>query len=560
MTSFKITHTGTDLDGHPYYWTQVESALGPKTKVFRADELIGIPGQKFLESYGADTSRRAISEALSRAPGQTRFVVNRVGWVVHKNRWHYATGRRVYGPYANQMYLADELSVHEHDWTQKGSITEWDSEIKRALYDNPLLIVAVATAMTAPLLSWLDIARRDGKGPSSNPIEPFVIFISGEPGKGKTTALALAAATYGGGHGTTLGRMHRANRSASQLAPLLLPADGGALFVDDPRYGGPDQTAVAKVIEHWIFAAVARSTRATPEMQASPFWTLMHMTAQESISNLSRRAGQFDDNALAGRVMHLPATRRYGAFDRVPDHLSAAKFADQLVGLTREIYGQPIHEVLTRLVDRLNDDDERENVLKLFEDERATLKAELGTDDLTDGAERRREHFVNACAGILILRRWKLIPITSAELVEAFKTMFYASERVMRPHRQAGSLCDAVRHFVKSRHDDLIDATRPLTIDDREFDEALGFIRRGRGSIQEICLTPRCTESLFPTRLYPKTEWDELERQGHMLCDRECDFESGELKRKRNFVKRQVRAGRHERFLVLRFSGNTETA
>lgn len=135
-----------------------------------------------------DTKRRALLTAYlqSRNPEQLNKLrhVSRVGWV---GRCYVLPHETLGAHGAGDKVLFHSESGIEANFSQRGTLEQWRSELARLCVGNSRAAFAVATAFAGPLLHWADGVTGGG------------IHYVGQTSIGKTTCFLLAASVWGKG-------------------------------------------------------------------------------------------------------------------------------------------------------------------------------------------------------------------------------------------------------------------------------------------------------------------------------------------------------------------------
>lgn len=533
--SFEVLWSGSNSTGRLYYCLEVRGRTGTFQQIFKASQ-VAIDARPWLASFGEDVPASTLNMAIKRAPYLTVHVVDAPGFVVYRDKLHFVSPATTYGPFADQLQLFSDQPLRVSDWCVAGSLKDWDDGAKRFCQGNPLLIVVLATAMSAPILARM------------GDVHPYVVLISGSPAQGKSIATQLAAATYGSGPDQLLGRLMPANVSEKQIDALLLANNGAALFIDDPRQQTANQVESARVMAQWTFNTGSGTTRLRTggDQTETRFWTLLFATSNDTPEQITKMGGQRTDTASADRIMHLPAKRRYGVFDAIPEGTDPSDHALQLQAFARTVYGAPMDAVYLRLVQTLNRPDDALKLRTTFLKDRSAMQERFPLRDSSGGRTRRRAHFLNSFAAACALSDMDLIPFSAKELSEAFDEMYLCSEESSsRPHTD---LRKVLTTYITDNLNDMIRLAGPLAdLDDEEFRNACGFVRHQSEAHYEVYLPPAAMNRLTSRVRSVGGEFGELADQGVMAQEHDGP-------RTRWDVKRNVRSGGADRVYVIRSS------
>ncbi|MDO9083680.1 MAG: DUF927 domain-containing protein, partial [Humidesulfovibrio sp.] len=168
-----------DPEGHAHRWAMPASLMAGSGDAYRAELLAlglsiapGLKGKRNLDLYLST----AKVESFARC-------VERIGWQGNA----FVLPDAVYGEQAGELIVPQGLPG-ENPFRQKGSLQDWREQVGRVCAGNSRLVLAVCTALAAPLLEPL--------GQESGGLH----FVGGSS-LGKTTALRVAGSVCGGGPG-----------------------------------------------------------------------------------------------------------------------------------------------------------------------------------------------------------------------------------------------------------------------------------------------------------------------------------------------------------------------
>lgn len=201
-----------------------------------------------------------------------RGTVTRMGWTAAHT---FQLGEQSIGD--NNVLVAEGgLSDMAQGWQPKGDWAEWRRVISRHLRDRPQVQLGIYAAAVAPLLRVLDV---DG----------FVIDWSGATSRGKTSALRVAASTWGdpdrlvGSWGTA--SVVGPQESAAFLHSL-------PLILDDTKQVGHRSDIVARMLYDLPGGRERLRGQAGGGLRKVKTWrTVMLSTGEKAVTDFSEDAG-----------------------------------------------------------------------------------------------------------------------------------------------------------------------------------------------------------------------------------------------------------------------------
>jgi putative DNA primase/helicase len=226
------------------------------------------------------------------------------------------------------VFQAEEVA--EHAFTQKGTLTGWRDSVATLAHDNPMLVLALATAFAGPLLSKV---HAEGGG----------VHLVGESSTGKTSCLDAARSVWGG---PEFRRSWRSTANGMEGAAALsndclLPLD--EISECDPREIGliayaltngtgkqrATRTGAARTVRHWRCCILS--------------------TGEKTLATAMLEGGQRAKAGQAVRLLDVPVARQYGAWDALHGHADGRAFSDALKTAAAEHYGTAGRAFLERL-------------------------------------------------------------------------------------------------------------------------------------------------------------------------------------------------------------------
>ncbi|WP_417837687.1 DUF927 domain-containing protein [Thalassospira tepidiphila] len=265
-------------------------------------------------------------------PDERVIAATRVGW-------HQLEGGRVFVmprctlgsvELSRRVTFQSEYGTHD-DYAHAGTLASWREHVGNLCSDNPLLILAVSTALAGPLL---DITHRKSAG----------IHLVGDSSNGKTTALEVAASVWGG---PEFIRTWRA--TGNGLEGVAAALSDTCLILDE--IGEADGREIgATIYALGNGTGKARASRNGTARRPHRWRIAILSSGERTLAAHMSEAGQRPKAGQAVRLLDIPAKRKYGAFDSL-HHLSDGRaFADHLKSEVTRHHGQLGPAFIERLV------------------------------------------------------------------------------------------------------------------------------------------------------------------------------------------------------------------
>jgi putative DNA primase/helicase len=292
-----------------------------------------------LLSYGlryAPDCARLFNKWLMGAPPKPRIIAaNRTGW--HANGRAFVLPGRTIGN-ARVRFQAEQAD--RGHFRQAGTLAGWREQVAARCPGNPLLVLAVSTALAGPLILRAALQEQGGAG----------LHFVGDSSKGKTTALQAAASVWGGPDFVKTWRAtsNGAEGVAASLSDTALILD--ELSESEPKEAG----AVAYMLSN---GQGKQRAKRDGSARASLRWRIMALSSGERTLGAHMAEGRL--NAKAGqeaRLLDIPATaRRFGLFDNLHGAEDGRAFADAMKQGTGANFGHAGPAFVEALLDDARD-------------------------------------------------------------------------------------------------------------------------------------------------------------------------------------------------------------
>jgi putative DNA primase/helicase len=261
----------------------------------------------------------------SSTPTTNKICATQIGWYEDT----FVLPTIVIGPQSDQVVFQGGHG-QSNEYEQKGTLPEWQTLIAARATGNPILELAISISFAGPLLQRCN-AESGG------------VHLFGDSSTGKTTALEVACATWGG---PSHKRSWRATVNGMEAAALL--CNDTLLAIDEVSQCNPREVGM---IAYGLGNGIGKQ-RASRTGSARPVSHFKAAILSSGERSLVATLNATSVKALAGqklRILDLPVTRRYGAWNELGDFPNGAAFSDFLKRAANEHYGHAGPAFLERL-------------------------------------------------------------------------------------------------------------------------------------------------------------------------------------------------------------------
>ncbi len=225
----------------------------------------------------------------------------------------------VIGPAADTVIFQSGERFHDEHGCL-GSLADWRAQIAARAVGNPLLMVALSAAFAGPLLAKCN-AESGG------------IHFVGDSSTGKTTCLEAACSVWGG---PNYRRSWRATANGMEGAAALF--NDSLLALDEISECDPRE--VGTIVYSLGNGRGKQRAQRTGSARNVVRWRCMVVSSGErTIATHMQDAGHRVKAGQSVRLLDLPATRRFGAWDDLHDLPSGTAFSDAIKHAATTQYG-----------------------------------------------------------------------------------------------------------------------------------------------------------------------------------------------------------------------------
>lgn len=268
-------------------------------------------------------------------------------------------------------------------YAARGNLTAWNEAFATMLQENPLMMMAICFALSAPLTTILDV-------------KPLFLLITGPSSTGKTTLAKLVMSTYG-----APGEPHQWSATGNGIEALAMKYRDLPLVVDELGSGGA-RAALEGIYRVSGGNSKARATRTgslqAPEVIRSPIFA----TGEVTLHHHANRAGEAMRMGHEARMPTILVNEAHGVFSELGDAATGAEISARVMASIKAQYGTVMPAFIKALLDDTAKTQRRAAKL------RSKMEADIaGCDVITlSGLEKRvLDGFLNcAIAGELAIR------------------------------------------------------------------------------------------------------------------------------------------------------------
>jgi putative DNA primase/helicase len=383
----------TDLDG------KIHKLTIPMT------ELIGDSYEliKRLLSFGlriesSPKARNKLVNFLQNTPIEKRIVcIPKIGW----HGEHFVLPNQVV-PATNELVFQSEIEEFAGH-AAAGSLEEWQDHIALPCRGNSRLLLALSTAVAAPLLSLVSH-------------ENFGFHFIGASSIGKTTALQVAASIWGS---PKLQESWKA--TANALEAVAVSHNDSLLCLDE--LGQAEGKDVGEVVYMLANGSGKSRMKPTGDLRKKQSWkTLVLSTGEVSIEDKLKEFNRKPYAGMSTRLIEIPADTDsgYRLFDTIHQYKHSNEFANHLKEQTGCYYGSAIRGFLTDIRGY------QEHLRQRLETMNGLFLSQFNTTQWCGQVKRVAKHFALVALAGEIAIEIKIFPFNQNEVFTGVVTCFQA--------------------------------------------------------------------------------------------------------------------------------------
>ena len=262
------------------------------------------------------------------------LAVNRGGW--HGDAYVMANGT-VFGGSSLPVIMRPEAVIRDPSSQQAGTLADWQENIGRLAIGNDLLAVALAAALSGPLL---DVAHAESGG----------IHIVGKSRAGKTSAARAAGSVWG--RADKSGQIRQWRATANGLEGVAAATSDAILILDE--IGQAEAREVADVV--YMLANEAgkqRADRAGGSRERKTWRVIVFSTGEVTVATKLGEAGKVEHAGLQVRLVNLSADAGsgMGLFQNLHGFTKPSDLAEHIGKAAKTFYGTAAPAYLRQLAE-----------------------------------------------------------------------------------------------------------------------------------------------------------------------------------------------------------------
>lgn len=314
---------GRDQDGNHYRIIEWRDYLTKKTQVAALPMAeIGSNWQMLLKNgltvHSGRRKRELLADYLQTNGLHAPYTVTpKCGW--QKNAYVLPNGEIISNNTERIIYNGDTSQAHAY--TVSGSLNAWQNKIARYAAGNSRLLLALGTALAAPLLT---ITGEQNGG----------FHIYGDSSDGKTTAALVALSVFG--NPQTLKMTWRGTDLGFSNAAL---ARNDSLLVLD-EIGEANPRTISKTAYSVINGkSKIQGAKDGGNRTAQEWRILLFSTGEYSMNAYMNNAAEKWEAGQAVRLPSIPAATQYGIYENLHEFQDGAMLSEHLQAATQQQHG-----------------------------------------------------------------------------------------------------------------------------------------------------------------------------------------------------------------------------
>lgn len=254
---------------------------------------------------------------MSSFPEQRLIAALQTGW--HQNS--FVLPQRTIG--SDNVRFQSEHAAH-NDFVTAGTLEEWRDTVAKPCSGNSLLILAVSSAFTGPLLKITKQIESGGAG----------IHFMGDSSQGKTTALQVAGSVWG-----APGFVRTWRATSNGLEATAAALNDTLLILDEISECNPKD--IGEIVYSLSNGVGKQRAKRTGGARAAAHWRIITLSSGErTLADHMAEAGKHVKAGQNARFLDIPATgQKYGLFNTLHGRADGRVFADGLKQATGACYG-----------------------------------------------------------------------------------------------------------------------------------------------------------------------------------------------------------------------------
>jgi hypothetical protein len=473
------------------------------------------PVYEFLGRAGVPVSREGrhlISKMLGQPPTKANF---RVATAFGMCGAHFVTPNGVYGPKPGSIAANLPNLDRDASWKPRGTLEQFLKGLEWAGKGNTLLQFVVCLAFVGPVLPLLKAGS-------------LGFSLIGNPSVGKTTLAKLLRSVWKGaddGEETLL-------KSPEAFEQMVWRSRHCSVALDETNLLDRNESKRAEVLANLVFRLASGVTKerfgdAAPPRRSELAYL---MTSNDSLETMLAATKQQYDDRFAVRLIEIPVKERYGVFACLPEGYSGVKLVTKIAAMADKQYGAAADAFLKKLMaDRHSD---REALRAWLRDRVDWMRKKLGVDENSGVEARIADSFCLVYAAGRLAREYGVVP-SSWQVSAVILHCYELNRRFRKVQKAKADHVECLRSFIGKNRHKFIDVREGLSVSDKEYRTALGFVTASKGEPYEYAFDPARFERRFGRSGQLNAVLEALDRAGFLKHDTD-----------KRTVKRSIPAGK----------------
>lgn len=323
--------------------------------------------------------------------------------VLNRSGWHnqvFATSSGVIGETVEPHYFVGQLATSAKT-EASGNLKEWQERVGTLCQGNPLAIFSVGVALAAPLLAQVGM-------------ENGAFHLVGSSSTGKTTLQRVAASVYGGPQ-----YLRGWVSTANGLEAVAAQHHDMSLLLDEIGMARPEDVDLS-VYQIMNGTGKLRATMAGDLAPSASWRTMLLSTGEVWICEVLERIGKHVRAGQQARLVEIPVFGKYGVFEDLHEHRTAAAFVDTVNANCSQFYGTLFPEWIKLLqgLHTLCEGDDIDLKKYLINNVRIWSEHWCG-DQMASQVDRVVKRFALVCVALCLCCRNFMLPWTEKESQDA---------------------------------------------------------------------------------------------------------------------------------------------
>jgi len=344
--------------------------------------------------FDSNHRSKIIDYIFSQQPEVNAIAVNSTGWAKHEDsgQMSFVMPNQLIG--GGNIFFQAEQSGHK-GFSTSGSISTWQKGIGYICQNNPILMLAVCSALAGPLLYLL----HKGNGG---------FHFVGDSSCGKSTALQVACSVWG--QPDQLIKTWSA--TGNGLEGIATQRNDTVLALDE--MGEADPRGIGNIVYSLGNGTGKQRANVKGNARSTKKWRLMLLSSGErTLDSIMNEAGKRSTAGQQIRLLDIPVTGKSGVFNDLHNTNSGRELSDTLSKASNEHFGHIGPAFVQNLID-----DSANDISKMFEEIKSSFEAS------TNQEGRASDRFCTAALAGELAIFYKLLPWEKGSAIDAALSLF----------------------------------------------------------------------------------------------------------------------------------------